>query len=88
MKFAILTFINLIGKFIKWPVTIFQRHLKDKIKVAAIHPGWVKTTLTERNIEKGRLTAEQSADNMFKFIDSKFESGVFWDSENGVKLLW
>jgi len=67
---------------------ILANRLKDKIKVAAIHPGWVKTTLTERNIEKGRLTAEQSADNMFKFIDSKFESGVFWDSENGVKLLW
>ena len=36
----------------------------------------------------GRLTPVESAKNMFRFIDSNFESGTFWDSENGTKLLW
>jgi NAD(P)-dependent dehydrogenase (short-subunit alcohol dehydrogenase family) len=67
---------------------ILANRLKDKIKVAAIHPGWVKTSLTEKNIEKGRLTPRQSAENMFRFIESNFRNGIFWDSENGVELLW
>lgn len=67
---------------------ILSNRLKDKIKVAAIHPGYVKTTILESNLKNGRLTPKQSADNIFDFISSEFKSGTFWDSENGTELLW
>ena len=61
---------------------------KGKIKVASIHPGWVKTTIIESNLKNGRLTPEQSADNIFEFLTKEFDSGTFWNSENGTELLW
>ena len=67
---------------------ILKNRLKDKIKVASIHPGWVKTTIIESNLKNGRLTPEQSADNIFEFLTNEFESGTFWNSENGTELLW
>jgi len=67
---------------------ILSNRLKDKIRVACIHPGWVKTTIIESNLKNGRLTPEQSADNIFKFLTSEFDSGTFWNSENGTELLW
>ena len=67
---------------------ILTNRLKDKIKVASIHPGWVKTTIIESNLKKGRLTPEQSAKNIFEFLTNEFESGTFWNSENGTELLW
>ena len=67
---------------------ILTNRLKDKIKVAAIHPGWVKTTIIESNLINGKLTPEQSADNLFEFLTNEFDSGVFWNSENGTELLW
>jgi NAD(P)-dependent dehydrogenase (short-subunit alcohol dehydrogenase family) len=67
---------------------ILTNRLKDKIKVAAIHPGWVKTTIIESNLKNGRLTPEQSADTIFDFLTNEFDSGVFWNSENGTELVW
>jgi NAD(P)-dependent dehydrogenase (short-subunit alcohol dehydrogenase family) len=67
---------------------ILTNRLKDKIKVASIHPGWVKTTIIESNLINGRLTTKQSADNIFEFLTSEFDSGTFWNSENGAELLW
>ena len=67
---------------------ILKNRLIDKIKVASIHPGWVKTTIIESNLRNGRLTPKQSADNIFDFVTTEFESGTFWNSENGTELLW
>jgi len=67
---------------------ILTNRLKNKIKVASIHPGWVKTTIVESNMANGRLTPEESAENIFDFIKSDFKSGTFWNSENGTELLW
>jgi len=67
---------------------ILKNRLKDKIKVASIHPGWVKTTIIESSLKNGRLTPEQSAENIFEFLTNEFESGTFWNSENGTELLW
>jgi NAD(P)-dependent dehydrogenase (short-subunit alcohol dehydrogenase family) len=67
---------------------ILTNRLKDKIKVASIHPGWVKTTIIESNLKNGRLKPEQSADNIFEFLTNEFDSGTFWNSENGTELLW
>jgi len=67
---------------------ILANRLENKIKVASIHPGWVKTTIIESNIKNGRLTPKESAKNIFDFIKSDFDNGTFWDSENRTKLLW
>ena len=67
---------------------ILKNRLKDKIKVASIHTGWVKTTIIESNLKNGRLTPEQSADNIFEFLTNEFDSGTFWNSEDGTELLW
>lgn len=67
---------------------ILKNRLKEKVRVASIHPGWVKTSIAEDNIINGRLTPEQSAENIFDFITRDFKNGIFWDSENGTELLW
>ncbi len=67
---------------------ILANRLKGKIKVVSIHPGWVKTTIIESNLTNGRLTPKQSAENIFNFIKMDYESGTFWNSENGSNLKW
>lgn len=67
---------------------ILTNRLNEKVRVAAIHPGWVKTMIADDNIINGRLTPEQSAENVFKFITSNFKNGIFWDSESEKELLW
>jgi len=67
---------------------ILANRLKGKIKVASIHPGWVKTTIIESNLTNGRLTPKESAENIFNFIKMDYESGTFWNSENGSNLQW
>lgn len=62
--------------------------LKGKLDAAAIHPGWVKTTIMDSNIELAPLTPEQSAAGIYKFLSSNFETGTFWDVEDGKKLAW
>lgn len=67
---------------------ILTNRLKGKIKVASVHPGWVKTTIRESNLVNGTLTPEESAARIFSFIKSDFESGMFWNAEKGAKILW
>ena len=67
---------------------ILSNRLKGKIKVASIHPGWVKTTIVESNMKNGRLTPEESANNIYNFIKSNFNNGTYWNSENESELLW
>lgn len=67
---------------------ILSNRLRGKISVASAHPGWVKTTIVEGNLENAPLTPEQSAENLFDFINRGFESGMFWDAENETDLLW
>ena len=58
-----------------------------EIKVAAIHPGWVKTTIVneERN---GRLTPKESAEKIIDYLENRFEDGDFWDAESDGKIEW
>lgn len=67
---------------------ILSNRLENKVKVASIHPGWVKTTIADDNIINGRLSPEQAANNIFDFIRNDFKTGVFWDSEDGTELPW
>ncbi len=67
---------------------ILANRLKNKIKVASIHPGWVKTTIAKDNIVNGRITTEESAEIIFNFVNTNFTSGAFWDVEAQVNLPW
>lgn len=67
---------------------ILANRLKGNIKVAAIHPGWVKTAIIESNLENARLTPEESAESMFELISSDFKNGTFWDAESNCGLAW
>ena len=67
---------------------ILTNRLKGKIKVASVHPGWVKTTIRESNLVNGTLTPEESAARIFSFIKRDFESGMFWNAEKEAKILW
>ena len=68
--------------------TILTNRLAGKVKVAAIHPGWVKTTIGNSDVSNGNLTPKESADNIYTFITSDFESGTFWNAEKESTILW
>ncbi|WP_347922962.1 SDR family NAD(P)-dependent oxidoreductase [Pontimicrobium sp. SW4] len=67
---------------------ILTNRLKDKINVAAVHPGWVKTTISENSNENARLTSEESAKRIYNFINRDFDNGVYWDVETHSKISW
>ena len=67
---------------------ILANRYQDTLRIASIHPGWVKTTIAEDNIINGNLTTEQSAANICNFINSDFKNGVYWDTETNSALLW
>jgi NAD(P)-dependent dehydrogenase (short-subunit alcohol dehydrogenase family) len=57
-------------------------------KVAALHPGSVRTTIGGNQINRGRLSPEQSAAGIAAFCCSDFEQGVFWDVETNSVLKY
>lgn len=67
---------------------ILISRLKNNIQVAAVHPGWVKTTIAKDNVINGRITPEQSAESIFNFITREFKNGIFWDVEANKELPW
>ena len=67
---------------------ILSNRLGDKIQVAAIDPGWVKTEIRVTNLKNAPLTPEESAGNIYRFITSDFTSGVYWDTLNGQPHPW
>ena len=67
---------------------ILSNRLSGKIKVASIHPGWVRTTIAESNITEGRLSTEESANGIFNFVISEFRTGMFWDIETETECNW
>jgi NAD(P)-dependent dehydrogenase (short-subunit alcohol dehydrogenase family) len=65
---------------------ILANRLSESIKVVAVHPGYVKTQISEIAMINGRLTPEQSAENIFSFLKSDYKTGSFWDLEAGTEL--
>ena len=57
-------------------------------KVAVIHPGWVKTTIMHSNLELAPLTPKDSAERIYKFMISDFNSGDYYDAEADRLLPW
>lgn len=67
---------------------ILSNRLKGNARVAAIHPGWVQTTISPGSMANAPLTPQQSAENMYRFFSQDFETGTFWDSATDSKLPW
>lgn len=67
---------------------ILTNQLIDSHKIASIHPGWVRTNISKSTSIHGRLSPEDSAERIFKFITSDFETGIFWDVEYDEKIEW
>lgn len=67
---------------------ILTNRLIGNQTVASVHPGWVKTTIAPDNIVNGRLSPEESASRIFRFIETEFETGIFWDVEVGRITEW
>ena len=75
----------------KAALNMYTRILAEKYRgtflVAALHPGWVRTTLSPTNIH-GRLSPEQSAQGIYEFVNSDFETDTFWNVETGDFCEW
>jgi NAD(P)-dependent dehydrogenase (short-subunit alcohol dehydrogenase family) len=66
---------------------ILSNRLTGKQSVATIHPGWVRTTLTADNAN-APLSTEESAVSIFKFIESDFKTGVYWNAPEQFEIAW
>ena len=66
---------------------ILSSRFVNRIKVASVHPGWVRTTIAKSNVN-GRLSPEESAARIFDFIISDYNTGIFWDVENQSEIEW
>lgn len=66
---------------------ILANRLADKQFVAAVHPGWVRTTIADGNLN-GRLSPAESALKIFEFAVSDFETGIFWNIETQSEIAW
>lgn len=66
---------------------VLANRYKTFFKIASLHPGWVKTAIAPSTIN-GRLSTEESADKIFTFTISEFETGVFWNIEDNKKSEW
>lgn len=67
---------------------ILSNKLSGKIKVASIHPGWVRTTIAKNNITMGRFSPEESAKEIYDFTISEFRTGMFWNIETQTECDW
>lgn len=66
---------------------ILSNRLIDTHRVASVHPGWVRTTISKSNIN-GRLSPKESATKIFDFIVSNFKAGIFWHVESQSEIGW
>lgn len=67
---------------------ILTNRYEGNIKIATLHPGWVKTTIAPDNMAMATLTAEESAQAIYNFMQTDFENGIYWDCESNVPLNW
>lgn len=67
---------------------ILTNRLQDSHKVAAIHPGWVRTTISENSSKNAPLSAEESAKGIIDFVMGDFKTGTFWNVETKEVIEW
>jgi NAD(P)-dependent dehydrogenase (short-subunit alcohol dehydrogenase family) len=66
---------------------ILANRQSGKQSVAAVHPGWVRTTIAKSSVN-GRLSPEESAQRIYDFVISDFRTGIFWNVETQVECDW
>jgi NAD(P)-dependent dehydrogenase (short-subunit alcohol dehydrogenase family) len=66
---------------------ILTNRLGNKIKVATVHPGWVRTELTTGNVN-APLSKEESAQSIFAFIESDYKNGIYWNAQEKKEIEW
>lgn len=66
---------------------ILVNRYAGKYSIAALHPGWVRTTLAKSNVN-GRLSPDESAARIYEFISSGFKTGIFWNVETKEECEW
>ncbi len=65
-----------------------NRLLSQNVRVIAIHPGWVKTSISPSNIPLAPLSPETSAIGIFKIMKDDKMSGNFWNAQTQKELEW
>lgn len=66
---------------------ILTNRLLGKQSIATIHPGWVKTEISESNVN-APLSKEESAESIFDFIQSDFKTGIYWNAPEKEEIEW
>ena len=67
---------------------ILTNRLDGTQKVAAIHPGWVRTTISESSSKYAPLSTEESAKGIIDFVMGDFRTGTFWNVETQEEIGW
>lgn len=65
--------------------TLSARVSDKNITVNSIHPGWVKTKLSN---EGATLTPEFSANGIFQLLERQLPTGTFWNAETQEEMIW
>ncbi len=66
---------------------LLTNRLAGKHKVATIHPGWVRTNISPGS-DQAPLSPAESAEGIYDFAESDFDSGAFWDVEAKQFCEW
>ena len=67
---------------------ILTNRVQGSLNIASVHPGWVRTNISENSAKNGRLSPVESAKKIFDFIMSDFRNGIFWDVEAQNEVDW
>lgn len=67
---------------------ILTNRLQGTQKVATIHPGWVRTTISENSSKNAPLSTAQSASGIIDFILRDFKTGTFWNVQTKEEIGW
>ncbi len=62
-----------------------ERLLDKNITVNSIHPGWVKTKLSN---DLAPLTPEFSASGIHSLLEKDLPTGTFWNAETQEEMVW
>lgn len=66
---------------------ILTNRYADHFQIATLHPGWVRTNISGDST-KGRYSPEESAEMIYKFVNSQFKNGIFWNVETDSESAW
>lgn len=66
---------------------ILTNRYANQHSIATIHPGWVRTTISNDNVH-APLSPEESAASIYKFIQTDFRSGIYWNAPEKTEIEW